>query len=78
MMASKIVLANNAQMGKSPAQILADTNAAICANNEEEMFVTVWLGILDISSGKITAVNAGHEYPIIKAPGGRYEQVLKR
>ncbi|MBO4534639.1 MAG: PP2C family protein-serine/threonine phosphatase, partial [Clostridia bacterium] len=73
MMASKIILANNAMMGKSPAEILADTNAAICANNREEMFVTVWLGILEISTGKLTAANAGHEYPVIKQADGRFE-----
>ncbi|MBP5618499.1 MAG: SpoIIE family protein phosphatase [Clostridia bacterium] len=73
MMASKIILANNAMMGKSPAQILTDTNAAICANNREEMFVTVWLGILEISTGKLTAANAGHEYPVIMAPDGPFE-----
>lgn len=72
MMASMIILANNAQMGKSPAQILTDTNAAICANNREEMFVTVWLGILEISTGKLTAANAGHEYPAIMGPDGRF------
>ncbi|MBO7407903.1 MAG: serine/threonine-protein phosphatase, partial [Clostridia bacterium] len=73
MMASKIILANNAKMGKSPAQVLTDTNAAICSNNREEMFVTVWLGILEISTGKLTAANAGHEYPVLLAPGGQYE-----
>ena len=73
MMASKIMLANNAMSGKSPAQILQDTNNAICANNKEEMFVTVWLGILDISTGKIIAANAGHEYPIIQNQDGTFE-----
>ena len=73
MMASMIILANNAQMGKSPAQILHDTNLAICSNNREEMFVTVWLGILEISTGKLTAANAGHEYPVVKQPNGNFE-----
>lgn len=73
MMVSKIILANNAMMGKSPAQILTDANAAICANNREEMFVTVWLGILEISTGKLTAANAGHEYPVIKHADGKFE-----
>ena len=72
MMASKIILANNAKMGKSPAQILTDTNASICSNNREEMFVTVWLGILEISTGKLTAANAGHEYPALKRAGGGF------
>ena len=76
MMASKIILADNAMMGKSPAQILTDTNAAICSNNREEMFVTVWLGILEISTGKLTAANAGHEYPILKPAEGAFE-ILK-
>ncbi len=75
MMASKIILANHAQMGKTPAQILADTNTAICANNREEMFVTVWLGILEISSGRLTAANAGHEYPVLKRADGPFELV---
>ena len=73
MMASKIILANNAMMGKSPAQILTDTNAAICSNNREEMFVTVWLGILELSTGKLVAANAGHEYPVLKSPEGDFE-----
>ena len=77
MMASKIVLANNAKMGKSPAQIIHDTNVSICKNNREEMFVTVWLGILEISTGKLTAVNAGHEYPILKSSGDGLFELLK-
>ncbi len=73
MMASKIILANNAMSGKSPAQILTDTNAAICSHNREQMFVTVWLGILELSTGKLTAANAGHEYPVIKRADGGFE-----
>ncbi len=73
MMASKIILANNAKAGKTPAQILTDTNIAICSNNREEMFVTVWLGILELSTGKLTAANAGHEYPVLKKPDSGFE-----
>ncbi|MBO6157654.1 MAG: SpoIIE family protein phosphatase [Firmicutes bacterium] len=73
MMASKIILANNAMMGRSPAKILEDVNAAICSNNKEDMFVTVWLGILELSTGKLRAANAGHEYPILKRKDGSFE-----
>ena len=73
MMASRIILANNAMMGKNPARILAETNAAICSNNREEMFVTVWLGVLEISTGHLVASNAGHEYPVIRKPDGKFE-----
>ena len=75
MMASKSILANNAMMGKSPARILADTNDAICVNNPEKMFVTIWLGILEISTGKLTASNAGHEYPVLRQADGNFELV---
>ena len=69
MMVSKIILANNAKMGKSPAQVLTDTNTTICSNNPQEMFVTVWMGILELSTGKLVASSAGHEYPVWKQPG---------
>ena len=73
MMASKIILADNAMMRKSPSEILYDSNNAICANNKLEMFVTVWVGILEISTGKLSAANAGHEYPAIKKGDGGFE-----
>ena len=73
MMASKIILQSVAMLGHSAASILAKTNEAVCSNNEAQMFVTVWLGILEISTGKLTAANAGHEYPILKKPDGSYE-----
>ena len=73
MMASKIILQSVAMLGRSPAEILAKTNEAICSNNEAQMFVTVWLGILELSTGKLTAANAGHEYPTIKRPDGSFE-----
>ena len=76
MMAAKIILQSCAMLGGSPGRILTKTNEAICSNNQEEMFVTVWLGILEISTGKLTAANAGHEYPVLARAGGRYE-VLK-
>lgn len=73
MMMSKILINNFAMMGGSPKEVLEKTNEMICQNNEEEMFVTVWFGILEISTGKITAANAGHEYPIVKQPDGKFE-----
>ena len=73
MMASKIILQSVAQMGKSPAEILTRTNDILCSNNEVQMFVTTWLGILELSTGKLTAANAGHEFPVLKNPGGKFE-----
>ena len=69
MMVSKAILKNTAMMGKSPGEILTATNEMICSNNKMQMFVTVWLGILEISTGKIVAANAGHEYPALSQGG---------
>ena len=72
MMASKIIIANNAMAGKSPAQVLYDANTMLMANGQNDMFVTVWIGILEISTGKLTASNGGHEYPVLMK-NGRFE-----
>ena len=73
MMASKILLENIVKAGRSPAEVLSDINRAISEKNVEDMFVTVWIGIIDLTSGKMICANAGHEYPILKKPGERYE-----
>ena len=69
MMISKVILQSCAMLGKSAAEILVRTNEAICSSNQVEMFVTVWTGILEISTGRITAANAGHEYPAVMQNG---------
>ena len=73
MMASKIILQSCAMLGQSPAEILTRTNDAICANNNEEMFVTTWVGVLELSTGRLVAANAGHEYPVVRKPNGLFE-----
>ena len=78
MMASKIILQSCARLGRSASEILYRTNEAICDSNQVQMFVTVWVGILEISTGKITAANAGHEYPVIRQPDGAYELLKDR
>ncbi len=75
MMSSKIYINDHANIGGSPAEILGRVNKLVCANNNAHMFVTVWLGILEISTGKFTSASAGHEYPMINT-SGKYE-ILK-
>ena len=72
MMVSKIILQSCAMLGKTPAEILTKTNDALCYDNQVNMFVTVWCGILEISTGKLTAANAGHEYPVLMQNGGEF------
>ncbi|MCR4689251.1 MAG: PP2C family protein-serine/threonine phosphatase [Saccharofermentans sp.] len=73
MMISMTILKNAAKLGNSPAEILRHANESLCANNPTDMFVTTWVGILEISTGKLEASNGGHEYPIIKRAGGDYQ-----
>ena len=78
MVIAKTLLKNAAQTGLSPKAILEKVNNQLCENNEAEMFVTVWLGIYEISTGRLTAANAGHEYPAIRRAGGGFELVRDR
>ena len=73
MVITKTLLKNAVQTGASPKEALEKVNNQLCENNESEMFVTVWLGIYEISTGKLTAANAGHEYPAIRRSGGQFE-----
>ena len=74
MMASKILLNNYALLNvESPAKVLERVNHQICLNNKAEMFVTTWFGILEISTGRLRAANAGHEYPAFQKAGGGFE-----
>lgn len=73
MVITKTLLKNSALNGSSPKEILEKVNSQLCENNEAEMFVTVWLGILTVSTGEMVCSNAGHEYPAIRRKGGAYE-----
>ena len=73
MMVAEVILRSCAMLGRSAAEILTKTNEGICSNNQAGMFVTVWVGILELSTGKLTAANAGHEYPALKRADGSFE-----
>ena len=62
-------------MGGSPAEVLSDVNNQLCEGNEAELFVTVWLAIIDINTGKGIAANAGHEHPVLRRAGGDFELI---
>ena len=65
-------------MGGSPSEILSDVNDQLCVGNEEELFVTVWLAILNLRTGEGVACNAGHEHPALCHADGTYELVKYR
>ena len=59
--------------GASPSEVFTRLNNQICQGNKTGMFVTVWLGILEISTGILTCSNAGHEYPALSRAGEPFE-----
>lgn len=73
MMFAKRIIEDFARMDLGAGDILEQTNELLCDNNQAEMFVTVWLGILEISTGRMTCSNAGHEYPTICKKDGAFE-----
>jgi len=78
MVISKTLIKNRAIQGGTPAEILMDVNNQLCEGNDAEMFVTSWLGILDLSTGLLTASNAGHEYPAIRDGSGHFTLLKDR
>lgn len=72
MVITKTLIKNQALMGRMPAEILEEVNAQLCENNKEKMFVTVWLGLLELSSGTLVCANAGHEYPALRQNGAPF------
>ena len=75
MMISMILIHNAAEGETSPGRMLEKMNHKVCSHNPEEMFITVWLGILQISTGRLTAASAGHEYPALKKANGSFEML---
>ena len=69
MMKTITALRNNLKKDKTPAQILSEVNSIVYQGNDSKMFVTVFLGILDVKTGKFVFANAGHNPPIIGKPG---------
>ncbi len=78
MMVAKKLIKHTAHKGGRPAQILEEVNTDLCEGNKEDFFVTVWLAIIELSTGKGIAANAGHEHPALRKAGGEYELVIYR
>ena len=73
MMVTNILVTERTKMGGTPAEILSFVNDRHCEHNKAEMFVTVWLGILEVSTGRMIFANAGHEYPAVYRKDGLFE-----
>ena len=78
MMIAKTLIKNRLQSGETLSNVLANVNHQLLEGNEAGMFVTAWVGVLQLSTGDGIAVNAGHEHPAIRRAGGEWELVKYR
>lgn len=78
MVIAKTLIKNRSMMGGGPAEILKYVNDQLCEGNEAELFVTVWLAVIDITTGKGIAANAGHEHPALRRADGSFELIKYR
>jgi sigma-B regulation protein RsbU (phosphoserine phosphatase) len=78
MMVARTLIKNRSLIGGTPSAILNDVNNQLCEGNVAELFVTVWLGIIEISTGKGLAVNAGHEHPALRRKNGEFALIEYR
>ncbi|MDR1147337.1 MAG: serine/threonine-protein phosphatase, partial [Spirochaetaceae bacterium] len=72
MVIAKTLLYNYVLMGKGPKEVFETVNNTLCENNDAGLFVTCFMGYLDIETGELVSVNAGHNPPLLKR-GGAYE-----
>ena len=75
MVIAKTLIKNRTQMGAGPSEIFENVNTQLCEGNEASLFVTAWLCILEISTGRCLVANAGHEHPAVRRKGGMFELV---
>ncbi|WP_051464959.1 PP2C family protein-serine/threonine phosphatase [Butyrivibrio sp. FCS014] len=78
MVIAKTLIKHRAILDGTPSEILEYVNEQLCEGNEADLFVTVWLAVLDIKTGKGMAANAGHEHPVLMRAGGDFELVEYR
>lgn len=77
MMISKVLIKSECMRGNfDPGSVLTEVNRKLCENNKIDMFVTVWLGILELSTGSLVCSNAGHEYPVLCKRDG-FDQLFR-
>ena len=78
MMTAKTIIKDLAESGMAVNDIFTKANEKLCENNESGMFVTAWMGILDLTTGQMQFANAGHNPPLLKRAGGDFEYLKTR
>ena len=78
MMTAKTIIKDLAESGMAVNDIFTKANEKLCENNESGMFVTAWMGILDLTTGNVKFANAGHNPPLLKRANGSFEYLKTR
>ena len=78
MMTAKTIIKDLAESGMAVNEIFTKANEKLCENNESGMFVTAWMGILDLTTGNVQFANAGHNPPLLKRADGSFEYLKTR
>ncbi|MGI6069842.1 MAG: SpoIIE family protein phosphatase [Blautia sp.] len=78
MVIAKTLIKNHALIGECPADIFTNVNDQLCEGNEAGLFVTGWMGILNLTSGDFVYVNAGHNPPLLMRKGGEFSYLKNR
>lgn len=78
MVIAKTLIKDHAQQGAQPEEVFTTVNRLLCEANDEGMFVTAWMGVLELSTGHLAYVNAGHNPPLLRRGGGKYEFLRTR
>ena len=78
MMTSKTIIKSCAESGMSVEEVFTVANEKLCEGNDAGMFVTAWMGILNVKTGKVLFANAGHNHPLVKHADGTYEYLKTR
>ena len=78
MVIAKTLIKNYAQIGQEPGEVFTTVNRLLCEGNDAGLFVTSWMGILDLETGVMKYANAGHNPPLIKRENGKFEYLRSR
>lgn len=78
MMTAKTIIKGYAESGKPVDEVFTIANSKLCESNDAGMFVTAWMGVLDITSGKVEFANAGHNPPLVRHINGRFEYLKSK
>ncbi|MBN1909476.1 MAG: SpoIIE family protein phosphatase [Pirellulales bacterium] len=75
MAVARTMLRNFASPDKTPAEVVAQLNKCLAAENHDNMFVTLFVGYYDTASGELSYANAGHNPPYVVRDDGRLESL---